>query len=91
MRIIRVLCARLSRAMEMFEDRIQLGLSSRTARALLRLAREYGSYDGDVMRIELAALVGATREKVNRQLCVWHRSGILVVDEGHLTITVRKR
>jgi CRP/FNR family transcriptional regulator, cyclic AMP receptor protein len=95
-RMIRVLCARLSRAMEMFEDRTQLGLSSRTARALLRLAREYGSWDGDVVRIELkisqgeiAALVGATREKVNRQLCAWCRSGILAVDEGHLTIQRR--
>jgi CRP-like cAMP-binding protein len=92
-RTIRVLCERLSRAMEMFEDRAQLGLPSRTARALLRLAGEYGSLEGDVVRIglrisqgEIAALVGATREKVNRQLCAWCRSGILGVDEGHLTI-----
>jgi CRP/FNR family transcriptional regulator, cyclic AMP receptor protein len=92
-RIIRVLCERLNRAIEMFEDRTQLGLSSRTARALLRLAREYGSHEGQVVRIglkisqsELAALVGATREKVNRQLCAWCRSGILAVDEGHWMI-----
>ena len=95
-RMIRVLCGRLNLAMEMFEDRTQLGLSSRTARALLRLAREHGSCDGDVVRIELktsqgeiAALVGATREKVNRQLCAWCRSGILAVDEGYLTIQRR--
>jgi CRP/FNR family transcriptional regulator, cyclic AMP receptor protein len=88
-----VLCERLSRAMEMFEDRTQHGLSSRTARALLRLASEYGSREGDVLRIglkisqsEIAALVGATREKVNRQLCAWCRSGILALDEGHWTI-----
>jgi CRP/FNR family transcriptional regulator, cyclic AMP receptor protein len=92
-RIIRVLCERLSRAMEMFADRTQHGLSSRTARTLLRLATEYGSHKGGVVRIglkisqgEIAALVGATREKVNRQLCAWCRSGILAVDEGHLTI-----
>jgi CRP/FNR family transcriptional regulator, cyclic AMP receptor protein len=92
-RIVRVLCERLSRAMEMFEHRTQLNLSSRTARALLRLASEYGSREGDVVRIglkisqgEIAALVGATREKVNRQLRAWCRSGILAVDEGHLTI-----
>ena len=42
-RMIRVLCARLSQFMELFEDRPQLGLPSRTARALLRLASEYGS------------------------------------------------
>jgi CRP/FNR family cyclic AMP-dependent transcriptional regulator len=92
-RTIRVLCERLSRAMEMFEDRTQHDLSSRTARALLRLASEYGSREGDVLRIglkisqsEIAALVGATREKVNRQLCAWCRSGILALDEGHWTI-----
>jgi CRP/FNR family cyclic AMP-dependent transcriptional regulator len=88
-RVVRVLCARLSRAMEMFEDRTQLGLSARSARALLRLASEYG--DGrrielKISQSEIAALVGATREKVNRQLCAWCRSGILAFDEGHLTI-----
>ena len=31
---------------------------------------------------DLAALVGATRERVNRQLCAWCRSGILDLDEG---------
>jgi CRP/FNR family transcriptional regulator, cyclic AMP receptor protein len=92
-RTIRMLCARLSRAMEVLEERAQLGLPARTARALLRLASEYGSHEGDVLRIglkisqgEIAALVGATRETVNRQLCAWCRLGILVVDEGHLTI-----
>jgi CRP/FNR family cyclic AMP-dependent transcriptional regulator len=92
-RIIRVLCERLGRAMEMFEDRTQLGLSSRTARTLLRLASDYGSHEGDAVRIglnisqgEIAAIVGASREKVNRQLCAWRRSGILAVDEGHLLI-----
>ena len=92
-RTIRVLSERLSRAMEMFEDRAQLGLSARVARALLRLASEYGSQEGDVVRIglklsqsDLAALVGATRETVNRQLCAWCRSGILDLDEGYLTM-----
>jgi CRP/FNR family cyclic AMP-dependent transcriptional regulator len=88
-RVIRVLCARLSRAMEMFEDRTQLGLSPRSARALLRLAREYGDgrrIDLKISQSEIASLVGATREKVNRQLCAWYRSGVLAFDEGHLTI-----
>jgi CRP-like cAMP-binding protein len=88
-RIIRVLCARLSRAMEMIEDRTQLRLASRIARTLLRLAREYG--DGvriglSISQSDIAGLVGATREKVNRQLCAWCRSGILVLDEGHMML-----
>jgi CRP-like cAMP-binding protein len=88
-RIIRVLCLRLGRAMEMLEDRTQLGLPPRSARMLLRLAREYGDgirIDLKVSQSEIAGLVGATREKVNRQLCAWCRSGILAFDEGHLTI-----
>jgi CRP-like cAMP-binding protein len=88
-RIIRVLCARLSRAMEMLEDRTQLALPPRVARALLRLAGEYGDgtrIDLRISQSEIAGLVGATREKVNRRLCAWCRSGILALDEGHLSI-----
>jgi CRP-like cAMP-binding protein len=88
-RVIRILCARLSHAMSMFEERTQLGLSPRSARALLRLAREYGDgrrIDLKISQSEIAGLVGATRERVNRQLCAWCRSGILAFDEGHLTI-----
>jgi CRP/FNR family transcriptional regulator, cyclic AMP receptor protein len=88
-RIIRVLCVRLSRAMEMFEHRTQLGLATRSARMLLHLAREYGDGTRIELRIsqaEIAGLVGATREKVNRQLRDWCRSGILAFDEGHLMI-----
>jgi CRP/FNR family transcriptional regulator, cyclic AMP receptor protein len=88
-RLIRVLCARLSRAMEMFEDRAQLGLPSRSARTLLRLASEHGNgkrIDLKISQTEIAGLVGATREKVNRQLCAWCRCGILDLDDGHLTI-----
>jgi CRP-like cAMP-binding protein len=92
-RTIRVLCARLDHCMEMFEDRTQLDLPARIARALLRLAREYGRAEGDVVHIdlrisqsEIAALIGATREKVNRQLCAWCRCGLLALDEGHLII-----
>jgi CRP/FNR family cyclic AMP-dependent transcriptional regulator len=88
-RVIRVLCARLSHFMEMFEDRNQLGLSPRSARTLLRLASEYGDGTRIGLRIsqtEIAGLVGATREKVNRQLCAWCRCGILAFDDGHLII-----
>jgi CRP/FNR family transcriptional regulator, cyclic AMP receptor protein len=88
-RIIRILCVRLSRAMEMFADRTQLGLPTRSARTLLRLAREYGDgirIEVKVSQGEIAGLIGATREKVNRQLCAWCRAGILALDEGHLII-----
>jgi CRP-like cAMP-binding protein len=88
-RTIRVLCARLSHFMEMLEDRTQLGLASRSARTLLSLAREHGDgkrIDLRISQSDIAGLVGATREKVNRQLCAWGRSGILACDEGHLVI-----
>jgi CRP/FNR family transcriptional regulator, cyclic AMP receptor protein len=59
---------------------------------LLRLASEHGDGTRIGLRIsqaEIAGLVGATREKVNRQLCAWCRSGILAFDEGHLMILDR--
>jgi CRP/FNR family transcriptional regulator, cyclic AMP receptor protein len=91
--IVRVLCARLSHAMEMLEERTQLGLPSRSARMLLRLASEHGDgtrIDLKISQTEIAGLVGATREKVNRQLCAWCRSGVLAIDEGHLAILDRR-
>jgi CRP-like cAMP-binding protein len=35
---------------------------------------------------ELANLVGASREKVNRQLQVWRRAGIITIEEGTIFI-----
>ena len=56
---------------------------------LLRLASECGDgtrIDLRISQSEIAGLVGATREKVNRQLCAWCRCGILAFDEGLLMI-----
>jgi CRP-like cAMP-binding protein len=60
---------------------------------LLRLADEYGKPGKDGTRIEvklsqkdLATLVGASREKVNRQLRQWEQDGVLGKEGGCLLL-----
>jgi CRP/FNR family transcriptional regulator, cyclic AMP receptor protein len=92
-RIIGVLCARLRRATDLIADRMLPCTKPRIARALLRLAGDYGSRRAEGIRIDLklsqgqlGALTGTTRERVNRQLRAWAHSGIIAIDEGYLTI-----
>ena len=60
---------------------------------LLRLARGYGRPIGPELRLDLrlsqkdlATLVGASREKVNRQLRRWQANGTLVLERGYIRI-----
>jgi CRP/FNR family cyclic AMP-dependent transcriptional regulator len=92
-RIIGVLCARLRRATELIADGMLPCMEPRIARALLRLSADYGSRRAEGVRIDLklsqrqlGALVGTTRERVNRQLRAWSHSGIIAIEDGHLTI-----
>jgi CRP/FNR family cyclic AMP-dependent transcriptional regulator len=93
LRLMNVLCARLRRLNLAMEDIALLDLSSRLAKLLLRLARDCGVPGPAGRRIEvklsqkdLSNLVGASREKVNRQLKVWEQEGIIATDQGYLII-----
>ena len=50
-----------------------------SARQLCRVVR-------GMSQRELGNLVGASREKVNRQLQVWRRAGIITIEEGTILI-----
>ena len=93
LRIIGMLCAKLRRTTEMVEDHVLLQMEARTARALLRLAAEYGRPCADGVRIELrlsqrelGGIVGLARENVNRQLAAWRGRGLLSIDRGTITL-----
>lgn len=89
-----VLAERLVRISEFAEDTLFLALPARLAKKLLHLAERFGTESaGGGVRIglrlsqsELADLVGATRESVNKQLRTWSGDGILRVERGELTI-----
>ena len=93
LRLMQVLCERLREANRSLEELATLSLSARLGRLLIRLAADYGTHVGEQMRLgvrlsqkDLGTLIGASREKVNRQIRVWEQAGALVHDRGYLII-----
>ena len=93
LRLMAVLCGRLRQANATLEEMALLDLPTRLGRVLLRLGREWGNRTPRGLRIEvklsqkdLATLVGASREKVNRQLREWEEAGAVEKDLGRLVI-----
>jgi CRP-like cAMP-binding protein len=93
LRIIGVLCARIRRITEMAEDATLLNMTPRIARAILRLAAEYGQVADGTIRLglklsqrELGCYIGLARENVNRQLGAWRQNGVIAVEGGHIVI-----
>ena len=92
--LLTTVCARLRSASELAEDISFLPLPVRLAKCLLALARSHGIASGPGIRIglhvcqqELANMVGATRESVNKQLAIWLKEGLIATRKGYLTIT----
>jgi CRP/FNR family transcriptional regulator, cyclic AMP receptor protein len=83
-----LLCARIRRSDERMADLAFFELPTRLAKLLL----SYGSEKaGKEMRLslsqtELAEMVGATRENVNRCLRDWHRRGLVKLQDGWTVI-----
>jgi CRP/FNR family transcriptional regulator, cyclic AMP receptor protein len=83
-RLMRLLAARLRRANNHLVDAAYDDVPGRLAKELLNLAQRFGTQEGDrwhvrhdLTQTELAQLVGATRESVNKALCHFvHRGWI---------------
>ena len=83
--LLRLLCRRLRQTDRAVEEVMFGRLDARIAKALLRLAAGAppGASDGDggvmlhITQQELAGMVGASRESVNKQLQVWQSAGVL--------------
>jgi CRP/FNR family transcriptional regulator, cyclic AMP receptor protein len=85
----------LRRNADQIQDATFLDVPARLARVLLELATEPGSNEeprpGAVIpdrmkQGELAALVGATRESINKWLGSFERQGLIGYDKGHITL-----
>lgn len=70
-----------------------LDVAQRLARKLMELAQNYGRADAQGVRInltltqsDLASLVGATRESINKSLRDFRENEWIIVDHGHITI-----
>ncbi|MFC6094377.1 Crp/Fnr family transcriptional regulator [Saccharothrix lopnurensis] len=82
--LLRTLARRLRRTNSMLTDVIANDAPGRVAKALLQLAQRFGSHDGGLLQVthdlrqeELAQLVGATRETVNKTLADFAHRGWL--------------
>jgi CRP/FNR family cyclic AMP-dependent transcriptional regulator len=92
-KLLRILCHRLRQTDEQVEAAMFERLEGRVAKALIRLAID-GSDGGQpiapvrlrVTQQELAGLVGASRESVNKQLHIWQRGGFLELGKRQIVI-----
>jgi CRP-like cAMP-binding protein len=96
--LVRQLTARLRQANEQIQALSSLDVAGRVAHQVLGLAEHYGEVDATgrvrialpLTQRDLADMVGATRESVNRALSTLRQEGALEFDAGH-RITVLDR
>ena len=91
--LLRVLARRLRRTNDALADLIFTDVPGRVAKALLALADRFGTREADGVRVhhdltqeELAQLVGASRETVNKALADFASRGWMRVDSRAVTI-----
>jgi CRP/FNR family transcriptional regulator, cyclic AMP receptor protein len=89
LRVIEVLCARLRRTSEQVEDAHFLGMPSRLAKTLLRLAERTATAGPATVRStqrEISQMIGTSRESTNKQLREWEQRQWLKLDRGTIVI-----
>jgi CRP/FNR family transcriptional regulator, cyclic AMP receptor protein len=98
LQLLRVIARRLRRTNTMLADLIFVDVPGRVAKQLLQLAQRFGSVDGGQLRVthdltqeELAQLVGASRETVNKALADFAQRGWLRLEGKSVVILDRER
>ena len=102
--LLRVLARRLRRTNASLADLIFTDVPGRVAKTLLQLANRFGVHEGGALRVnhdltqeEIAQLVGASRETVNKALATFAHRGwirlegksVLIVNTEHLARRAR--
>jgi len=84
---------RLRNTNDQLEEAYMLDITSRIARKILALAEQFGvEHEGNVRigvkitQKDLAAMIGATRESVNKQLNLLKKNGLVNMENGYITI-----
>ena len=88
--MIEMLCARMRVSNDRMEEAVLMPLNVRLARRILALAHDFGS-ELALSQEQLAVMVGATRESVNRQLQIWRRTGMVSTGRGTLKVVDARR
>lgn len=92
-KILSTLSLRLRKTDELLEDLTFLNIPARFAKKLLEIGETFGQRDGDSVRVslklsqqELADMVGATRESINKELRVLREKGLVTVSDKNIHI-----
>lgn len=89
--MVRLLANRLRAVDEALADAVFLDVPGRTAKRLLELAAGADDFTTPLTQEELAAMIGASRERVNKALATFQRLGwIEVLERGHYRILQRE-
>ncbi len=78
--LLRILARRLRATDEALADSVFLDVTARTAKRLIELAGDADEFQLPLTQEELAGLVGASRERVNKALATFVRLGWLEID-----------
>jgi CRP/FNR family transcriptional regulator, cyclic AMP receptor protein len=96
--LLRVIARRLRRTNNMLADLIFTDVPGRVAKALLQLAHDFGTEEGGMLRVthdltqeEIAQLVGASRETVNKALADFAHRGWLRLEGKSVLILEPQR
>jgi len=91
--VLQSLSQRLRRTDDILEDTCFLQISERFAKKLVELAMQHGRREGDVIFIDLsltqkdmASMVGATRESINKELRTLREKGLVSIQENMICI-----
>lgn len=97
-KILGVLAGRIRDTDTLLADRSFLDITSRLAKKILDLGDAFGIREGGQVRIvvkvtqkELASMIGATRESVNKQLKALRDQGLVRMSGGTIEILNRER
>lgn len=90
-KVISMLTRRLRTMDEALADAFFLDVTGRTAKHLLELAGEHDHFEIPVTQEELAGLVGASRERVNKALASFVKLGWIHHEEGNYRILDRRQ
>ncbi|MDA8270532.1 MAG: Crp/Fnr family transcriptional regulator [Actinomycetota bacterium] len=89
--LVALLARRLRSTDEALADAMFLDVTGRTAKRILEIAGDSDEFIIPLTQEELAGMVGASRERVNKTLASFVKSGFLEIDDRHYTIIQRKK
>ena len=87
---VRLLARRLRATDRALSDTVFLDVMGRTAKRLLEMAGDGDEFEMPLTQEELASMVGASRERVNKAIHAFVRLGWITHDHRHYRITNRK-